>query len=467
MNVLFVELYETNNVTISRSTIGNYSYYGAYIYYGNNVTISSSTISGSLYGVFIDKSNNVTISSNAIFNNTYSGLQIWYTGNTTIFNNTIYNNYDGVHIFNSKNLTITKNTIDSNHGGSGIFMYFDSNVTILDNLIHNNDQYGVLIELSDHIDLAFNNFVVNDRALYICESSNISVYLNNFIDSIYPLVDEDSNSFDNGQYGNYWSSYTGTDGNGDLIADSEFQIDSDSIDHYPLMAPVHCYKGSVYYLIANSTTPRDSTLVKIKIVYNTTNVEPIYILYRSDETELYAETSYNQTSDIYYSEIFLTQVEITDLIMGQVITDNPPTISDVTWSPQNPLSNQSVTVYAEVADDWGITTVILSYYNGTWYNISMSVSGGKYTEIIPPQAANTTVTFKIYAMDMVGHWTVSDNYQVTFSSPQAPNQEPGPEPGQEGTGGILGGLDLTTIAIIVLVIVSIIGVVVIIVKRRG
>ena len=43
--------------------------------------------------------------------------------------------------------------------------------------------------------------------------------------------------WDNGSQGNYWSSYSGTDINGDGIADAPFLIDTGNIDNYPLMVP--------------------------------------------------------------------------------------------------------------------------------------------------------------------------------------------------------------------------------------
>ena len=64
-------------------------------------------------------------------------------------------------------------------------------------------------------------------------------YLNNFIDnSEWQACDMGSNAWNNSQYGNYWSNYTGVDADGDGIGDTPYQIDySTTFDYKPLMYP--------------------------------------------------------------------------------------------------------------------------------------------------------------------------------------------------------------------------------------
>ena len=81
-------------------------------------------------------------------------------------------------------------------------------------------------------------------------SLNNSIYHNNLINNAQQAVDdsENGNKWDNGYPfgGNYWSDYTGSDlysgpdqniSGSDGIGDTNYSIDSNSIDNYPLMIP--------------------------------------------------------------------------------------------------------------------------------------------------------------------------------------------------------------------------------------
>ncbi|MGQ4833832.1 MAG: right-handed parallel beta-helix repeat-containing protein [Candidatus Asgardarchaeia archaeon] len=97
-----------------------------------------------------------------------------------------------------------------------------------------------------------------------------------------------------------------------------------------------------------------------------------------------------------------------------IVFDDPPVILSVDWVPQNPVSGQSVTVITSVEDDWGILNVILSFYNGSWYNITMVKYENSYAGYIPPHSSGVTVTFKVIVIDIRGHVSQSEEYQVTF-----------------------------------------------------
>jgi hypothetical protein len=65
------------------------------------------------------------------------------------------------------------------------------------------------------------------------------LYHNNFVDNTYQpySINQESEYFDNGEEGNYWSDYTGTDADGDGIGDTPYVISANRSDRYPLMTP--------------------------------------------------------------------------------------------------------------------------------------------------------------------------------------------------------------------------------------
>ncbi len=94
-----------------------------------------------------------------------------------------------------------------------------------------------------------------------------------------------------------------------------------------------------------------------------------------------------------------------------------PMFVDVWWEPSEPREGEQVVVYANISDMSGVSNVILSYYNGTvWINVSMEYdeNRGLWTGTIPGMPAGE-VRFKIYAVDICGNWSVSQEYTYTVA----------------------------------------------------
>ncbi len=105
-------------------------------------------------------------------------------------------------------------------------------------VLTNNGDAGIALGGSD----SGNTFSGNDIANNYCDislgaSGNI-IYHNDFKNNQLQVLNvEDTNFWDSGFEGNYWSDYVGSGANHDGIGDSPYIIDPNYRDNYPLMNP--------------------------------------------------------------------------------------------------------------------------------------------------------------------------------------------------------------------------------------
>jgi parallel beta-helix repeat protein len=128
-------------------------------------------------------------------------MYIW-TENNTVVGNAVSENIVGILLSGSDN-TVTRNYIEKNDMG----IFFGVN------------QPG---DEPLNIILTHNSFVDNDVHFggCVCEGYNTA---------------EAVHTWDDGEEGNFWSDYDGTDDNGDGVGDTPYVIDVQNQDRYPLM----------------------------------------------------------------------------------------------------------------------------------------------------------------------------------------------------------------------------------------
>ncbi len=229
----------SNNNIISGNTITNNDL-GIYLSSSSNYNISSNTITNnSDWGICLDCfSNNNIISSNTITNN-WGGIGLSFSSNNTISGNTITNNNWGIYPYSSSNNTISGNTITNSNWG--IYLSSSSNNTISGNTITNNSDSGIYLSSSSNNNIISGNTITNNNwygTKLRYSSNNNLLYHNNFLNNNHNAYDECSNYWDNGQEGNYWDDYNGSDTNGDGIGDTPYYIPGgNNKDNYPLMYP--------------------------------------------------------------------------------------------------------------------------------------------------------------------------------------------------------------------------------------
>ena len=165
----------------------------------------NTTLPPYIIGLDCDKTVSGLTIKNLNVNNFNVGVYIRTTRNTLI-DNAVSANTVGVLLSGSAN-KINRNYIFDNE--EGLFFGFEQ-------------INGSTANIPSDIDISENSFVNNTYQLSGCVCK---VY--NFSEALH--------SWDNGNKGNYWSDYNGTDANHDGIGDTYYRIDVLNQDRYPLM----------------------------------------------------------------------------------------------------------------------------------------------------------------------------------------------------------------------------------------
>jgi parallel beta-helix repeat protein len=132
----------------------------------------------------------------------------------------------------------------------GLECFLSSNNTIYANSI-SSCKAGIQLGSSNQNNISQNNVTACTYAVSIyAASSNNAFYQNNFFGNQMQCFEthkstllspgdsySTNNAWDNGEEGNYWSNYNGTDANGDGIGDEAFTVFEKMVDNYPLMKP--------------------------------------------------------------------------------------------------------------------------------------------------------------------------------------------------------------------------------------
>jgi parallel beta-helix repeat protein len=226
--------FSSNNTIIDNNVSANQDS-GIYVYQSNDNNITNNTVNSNYkYGIFNHISHRNNIIGNNVSFTKYKKSSSWYG--------------EGIHLTSSNWNNIESNILISNRY-EGIYLYSSHNNNITKNNIVNSSR-GIRLKSSNSNILKSNNVTLNSYGFYFEHSRYNNIYKNNIINSSYKQAFDNryENSWDNGYAygGNFWSDYSGYDNfsganqdipGSDGIGDTNYTIDSDSIDNYPLMEP--------------------------------------------------------------------------------------------------------------------------------------------------------------------------------------------------------------------------------------
>lgn len=202
----------------------------------NNILTENITNDNSGSGIYITKSLGNYVNGNTARSNQASGIQLDDNcQNNTILGNTVTSGYGITVSGSSRNNLITQNALIANRI-VGICLQFGSNNNIISNntvsdTFSQSNSTGILISYGSGSNQIYNNIIINNlRGIWVDNSSNNQIYNNNFIENTTQAHVTGSSpynlfSLQQPKGGNYWSTWTSPDDDGDGFVDQPYSFD--------------------------------------------------------------------------------------------------------------------------------------------------------------------------------------------------------------------------------------------------
>jgi parallel beta-helix repeat protein len=191
----------------------------------SNVTVKNLEIAGFDYGVYLSSASNNVISQND-FTDNYCAIWIVVSSNDNI---------------------ISGNNVEDNEMWA-LFLKESSNNKISENQFTSHANYTIYVRHSNYTTFSGNYIADNQIGIYFYEASDNVLYHNSFVNNgaennMGAVSNSDStNTFDNGEEGNYWSNYEEAYPDAEELAGSgiwntPYVIDEYNQDNHPLVNP--------------------------------------------------------------------------------------------------------------------------------------------------------------------------------------------------------------------------------------
>lgn len=247
---------ESSNYTVVKNNTIYSQRYGIMVSTASPGIIECNTISSdvkySIGAVISSNSDNFTINGNTIdmvtTSKVYALMLNTEVNDIHVEGNTFSGGIDTVYLYKAQNVTFLKNQIIGG-GNYKLHMKKSNNVTVLDNEISGAERYGLYTTNCYNLDVQKNNITGTGRSALYLTYSSYNIVMNNLIDSqssnglFYKATPGSLNSTSPVSYtymnetftgfiGNYYSTYTGLDIDGDGVGDTPY-IEDDMQYYHP------------------------------------------------------------------------------------------------------------------------------------------------------------------------------------------------------------------------------------------
>ena len=167
------------------------------------VTIENSTfVWNGIHGVLVRKAENAVLRGNIFSYNGMTGVRGGWANNVLLENNTLsYNNIEhfrknwsgaGMKVINTHG-AVWRNNLFEHNVGNGIWADESTyNSTIQNNTIRNNEQIGVMLELSHKAIVSGNKISNSPCGLMVADTSSVQAYNNTLSNNKQPIIVKDS-----------------------------------------------------------------------------------------------------------------------------------------------------------------------------------------------------------------------------------------------------------------------------------
>ena len=159
----------------------------------------------------------------------------------------------------------------------GVYLGLCDNNTVEGNIIKGCGE-GIMVESSSYNKIMENTIVSNHRGIRLTTAAHIpeepppppscynTVYHNNLVNNSFPAFDGGlATIWDDDSEGNYWSSYNGTDSDGNGIGDTPHIINPNGQDNYPLMYPYPSHEIAIINMVISDIHPKINETIGINV----------------------------------------------------------------------------------------------------------------------------------------------------------------------------------------------------------